>query len=146
VGLEGQRASTLIEAAVVVAIVSIVVGATLGATIVATHAAGTNTVHDVLQDAAQREMRVAQDVLKYQGSTIGAASVATALPMPTGSPLAARLAIATSTNGLTQITVTATATTTGEQAVVSTRLRGQAPLPGTQIQAPGLAPAPTGAP
>ena len=145
--LKAQRASTLAEAAVTVAIVAIVSAAILGGMTMATHAAGANTVRDALQDAAERETRVAQDVLKYQGATLAPVTIATSIPMPTGSPLPAQLAFAKSVaGGVTTITITATAAQTGEQTAVTTQLRGQAPVPGTQVQAPGLAPAPTGAP
>lgn len=145
--LANQRGSSLVEATVTVAVVAILAGATLGAIIAVTRATGGNAVHDALQTAAQREASVAADVLKYQDASIAPASVATTLPMPTGSPLAAQLAISTSVKGGTlDVTVQATASKSGEQAIVETRLRAQAPIPGAQVQVSGLAPAPTGAP
>jgi hypothetical protein len=139
----------LLEATVATAIVATVSAATLGAVANAAHAAGGDPVHDALASAATREARVALDVLKYGGATIAPATVATAIPLATGTPLPAdvSIGIAAFTNGSATITVTATASgSSNESASVTESLDSRAPLPGAQSIAPGLAPAPTGAP
>jgi hypothetical protein len=139
----------LLEATVATAIVATVTGATLGAVANAAHAAGGDPVRDALQAAATREARTALDVLKYDGATVTPQSVATSIPMPAGTPLPAELSIGVAlyANGSTSVTVTALAAgPSGERAAVTESLDARAPLPGSQTKAPGLAPAPTGAP
>jgi hypothetical protein len=94
-------------------------------------------------------MAVAVDVLKYQGATVEPASIATTVPMPTGSPLAARLSIAASPapNGSLRIAIAAWAVDGAKDRVeLFATLASRAPAPGATLAAPGLAPAPTGAP
>ncbi|MEO6836387.1 MAG: hypothetical protein ABI231_10845 [Candidatus Tumulicola sp.] len=144
-----QRGSSLIETAIAIAIASLVAGAALGAAIAATHAAGSDPTRDALQSAAQREMLVALDVLKYQGASIVPVTVATTLPMPAGSPLPAELSIATSAlpHGAIRVAITAVnLARAGGRATLTATLSDRAPLPGTVLRAPGLVPAPTGAP
>jgi hypothetical protein len=139
----------LLEATVAAAIVATVAGATLGAAANAAHAAAGDPVRDALQAVATREMRVALDVLKYRGATIAPRVAATGVPLATGTPLPAHLSIAVSPapNGATIVTVTATADADAqESASLTESLDARAPLPGSQAVAPGLAPAPTGAP
>jgi hypothetical protein len=139
----------LLEATVATAIVATVTGATLGAAASATKAAGGNPVRDALQSAATREMRVALDVLKYQGASIVPNAVPTGIPLATGTPLPAQISIVASPDpsGAIGVTVTATAQDgSGLTASVTESLDSRAPLPGSQARAPGLAPAPTGAP
>jgi hypothetical protein len=139
----------LLEATVATAIAATVTGATLGAVANAAHAAGGDPVHDALQTAATREARVALDVLKYAGANIVPRAIATAIPLPAGTPVPAEIsiAIAAEPNGATSVTVTATSLASGgEKASVSESLDSRSPLPGATAKAPGLAPAPTGAP
>jgi hypothetical protein len=139
----------LLEATVAAAIVATVTGATLGAAASATKAAGGNPVRDALQAAATREMRVALDVLKYQGASIVPRAVPTGVPLATGTPLPAQLSIAASpdSNGALDVTVTAAAEDgSGQVARVTETLDARAPLPGSQTRTPALVPAPTGAP
>lgn len=145
---QSERGSTLVETAVAVAIVSVVAGAALDATIVATHAAGTRPVRDALENEVRREMPVAIDVLKYQGGTIAPATVETTLPMPGGTPLSTRVSIAVSPGpaGSFRLTLTAEAGDPAQRARLTATLGNQAPVPGTIVTAPALAPAPTGAP
>jgi len=134
---------------VATAIVAIVAGATLGAAANAAHAAAGNPIRDALTAAATHEVRVALDVLKYGDATITARTIATAIPMPAGTPLPANLSIAVAPagNGATAVTVTAAdASGSGQRASVTESLDQRAPLPGTQAPLPGLVPAPTGAP
>jgi prepilin-type N-terminal cleavage/methylation domain-containing protein len=149
VEIRGQRGTSLIETTVALAIVAIVAGATLSAASVGARAAGSDTARSALQAAAQREMCVALDVLKYQGSIISPASVATALPMPAGSPLPATLSVQTAalSGGAISVAVTAATDSFPQQtATLRATVAQQAPLPGTRMRDPVLAPAPTGAP
>jgi type II secretory pathway pseudopilin PulG len=144
-----EKGSALLETTVAIAIVAMVAGATLAATTFAAGVAGRNAVRTVLQEAAEAELRVALDVLKYQGSTLVPATIATALPMPSGSPLPARLSIGVvdAASGGIAVTVTATAASdTSQQVTLGATLDHRAPLPGAQLHASGLVPAPTGAP
>jgi hypothetical protein len=129
--------------------VATVTGATLGAVADAAHAAGGDPVRDALQSATTREARVALDVLKYDGASIAPRAIATTIPLPAGTPVPAELSItiASEANGATSVTVTATSQANGgERASVTESLDSRSPLPGAQAKAPGLAPAPTGAP
>ena len=115
----------------------------------ATHAAARTAMRAVMQEAAEREMRVALDVLKYQGGSLAPVSVATALPLGSGSPLPVQVSVsaALGSDGTTAVTVGVVATGDSSQRVTLTgTLDRRAPLPGTVLHAPGLAPAPTGAP
>jgi hypothetical protein len=115
----------------------------------AAHAAANTAVRSVMQDAAEREMRVALDVLKYEGGSPAPATIATSLPLASASPLPVQLSISsTGTNGGgTSVTIDFVATNDSTQRVTVTgTLDRRAPLPGTTLRAPGLAPAPTGAP
>jgi hypothetical protein len=145
---EAQRGSSLIETAVAVAIVAIVASTALGATIAVTHAAGGDPVRDALQTAVEREMHVALDVVKYQAGSIAPTVIATTIPMPAGSPLPVQLSIDTSPlpQGAVRVTIAAVAAQSGERADLTAALSDRAPQPGALLRAPGLAPAPTGAP
>ena len=148
-GKQSERGTSLIETIVAVAIVAIVAGAFLSAETIAARFAGARAIADVLQDASQRELRIALDVLKYRGSNIVPASVATSLPMPTGSPLPVQLSVSSAllTGGAISVTITAAAADgSGRTASTNATLVQRAPLPGTRLRAPLLAPAPTGAP
>ncbi|MGB8519492.1 MAG: hypothetical protein WCD38_04955 [Candidatus Tumulicola sp.] len=146
--MEPQRGSALVETAIAVAIAGLVAGAVLDATVLATRSAGMRPIRDALENEVRRELPVALDVLKYQGGTIVPAAIATTLPMPAGSPLAARVSITVSPDpsGAISVTVTARAGNPAQHATLSSTVGAQAPLPGTVITAPGLVPAPTGAP
>lgn len=146
--MEPQRGSALVETAFAVAIAGLVAGAVLDATVLATRSAGMRPIRDALENEVRRELPVALDVLKYQGGTIVPAAIATTLPMPAGSPLAARVSIAVSPDpsGAISVTVTADAGNPAQRATLSATLGAQAPLPGSVVTAPGLVPAPTGAP
>ena len=106
-------------------------------------------MRDALQSAAAREARVALDVLKYDGAAIAPRTIATALPLPVGTPLPAELSITVVPRafGGTDVTVTATSSAdAAERARITESLDARSPLPGATAKAPGLAPAPTGAP
>jgi type II secretory pathway pseudopilin PulG len=146
VDLTGQRAGTLVEAIVAAGIVATIAGATLGACAMASRAAGAGAAKAALQDALEGELTVARDVLKYQGATLAPATIATTLPLPAGTPLPAQLAVSTSAlpGGGTLITIAGS--TSGVRLTLNAALDAQAVPPGARLHAPGLAPAPTGAP
>lgn len=140
--------TTLLETTVAVGIVAVITGAALSAGSMAAGAAGRSAVRGALQDAAATELRVAFDALKYQGATLTPRAIATTVPLAGGSPLPVVLSLQTqSAGGATTVTITAASTLDSTQRVaLSATLEQRAPLPGTQIVAPGLVPAPTGAP
>ncbi|HEY1653664.1 MAG TPA: hypothetical protein VGF86_00965 [Candidatus Tumulicola sp.] len=144
----GERGSSLVEAAVAIAIVALLAGGAISAALGVLHAAAGLPIRDALQTAVRREMPIAFDVLKYRDAKIVPTSVATTLPMPAGSPLPAQLSVRVSRAGATsvRIAIDAVATETGERATLTAVLGERAPLPGSKVRAPGLAPAPTGAP
>lgn len=138
---------TLIEALVAVALVAVLGVAALGAAGTAVHAATGDPVRDALAQRAGVELGIALDVLKYQGATLTPRSIATSLPLPSGTSVPAHLSIAIASDATgTTVTVTAGATQSGERAIVSGKLAARAPLPGTLEIAPQLVAAPTGAP
>ncbi len=146
--MDSQRGTTLAETAVTVGIVAIVAGAVLHGALVAARGAG-DARTAALRQAAARELSIALDLLKYDDATLAPASVATSVPMAAGSPLPAQLSIsaAAQTDGALLVTVEAAASDgSGKRASLAAILARRSVLPGTQVRAPGLAPAPTGAP
>lgn len=140
---------TLLETVVALGILATVAGVTLQAGAMATHAAANAALRAVLQDAAERELRVALDVVKYQGGSLAPATIATALPLQAAPPLPVRLSLAATaqSNGAIVVTVSAAPIDDPSQRVsANATLDRRAPLPGAVVRAPGLAPAPTGAP
>ena len=139
----------MIELAVCVAVASIAIGAAAAGTISAMRHFGANPQRTALEDAAHREMRVAVDLLKYQGGAIAPAVVATTVPLPGGSPLPAHLGVSTNALSGGGIGVTITASSDADANVaasVSVTLPAPVPVPSAEIVAPSPAPAPTGAP
>lgn len=140
---------TLFETTIAIGILATVAGTTLGVSAMAAHAAANAAMRSVMQDAAEREMRVALDVLKYQGGALAPVAIATTLPLAGASPLPVRLSLSASTapSGATSVTIAVAARDDSTQRVtLGATLDRRAPLPGAVLHAPGLAPAPTGAP
>lgn len=146
----GERGQTLIETIVGTAIVTLVAGAALSATIAAVSHFGPDPAHAALDAAVRREMSVARNLAKYEGATIAPASVSTTVPLPDGSPLPATVVLRATAlpDAALDVTISATAMWRGvsESATLSNALAPPAPIPGALLRAPGLAPAPTGAP
>jgi hypothetical protein len=141
----GERGDSLIEVVVSVAIAAIAVGAFAAGTIAAFHRFGADPVQSALEATVTREMRIAVDLLKYQGASVPPASVATTIPMPSGSPLSVQLTLGTSSDADGSVTVTITATSTNDTAKTASAtqtIAAPAPLPGARIPAaaPGAAP------
>lgn len=145
---DSERGYTIVEAAVAVALATVVGGACLNAAVSAMHAAANRSIREALESEVRREMPVAVDVLKYQGGSIVPTAVQTTLPMPAGTPLPARVTIGVSPDpaGAIRIAITAESVESRQRAEFVTTLGSQAPRPGAVVTAPGLAPAPTGAP
>ncbi len=105
---------------------------------------------DVLAAAAHEEVRIAADAMKYEGSSLQPAEIATALPMPAGSPIPAQisLSIASLPDGAFTIRVRASGrgasgTLAREATLVVER---RMPVPGSSITAAAPVAAPFGAP
>lgn len=145
-----QRGQALIETILATAIAAVFVGAVLAGVVAANAHFGPDPAREALDDALAREMGVARNLVKYQGTTLAPATVATSVPLPDGSPLPATLQLESTAlaGGGMQITIAASATWNGatENRSLTTTLLAPAPLPGSSIALPGLAPAPTGAP
>ncbi|MBV8490388.1 MAG: hypothetical protein JO199_07665 [Candidatus Eremiobacteraeota bacterium] len=130
-------------------IVAIVAGAALDGALTAIRGAAGDPASTALQQAVARELRIALDVLKYDDATIAPASIATTVPMSVGTPFPAQLSIAVAgrAGGALRVTVDAAALDGSKRrASLSATLDNRSVLPGSQVVAPQLAPAPTGAP
>ena len=144
-----ELGSSLVETAVSLALVAVLAGTALSAALGARHAAAGDPIRDALQSAVRREMPIALDILKYRGTAIAPASIATTLPMPGGSPLPVQLSIDAARIGDGSLRVTITAASSDgvpRRTSLTTPIGDRAPPPGTTERAPGLVPAPTGAP
>ncbi len=139
-----ERGAGLVEAVVAAAVASIAIAAILSALVTATHRFGAKPIDEALRACVQRELRVAVDVLKYEGGAIAPATVATSAPLPGGSPLPIHLSISTSAvaaGGYT-VTVTASADGTNESATMTTGVPQPIPLPSARIVSPSNGAAP----
>jgi len=142
---EGERGESLIETVVSVAIIALFVGAIAAGTIAAAHRFGPDPVASALEETLASEMRIAVDLLKYQGASVPPASIATTIPLPSGSPLPAQLSLATTTANDGSVTIVLTATSTNdpaESATLTQTIAAPAPLPGARIPAASSGAAP----
>jgi hypothetical protein len=140
-----ERGETLIEVVVTTGVVAVTLVALISATLAATHRFGPDPIQTALQMTLQNEMRVAADVLKYQGGSVSAQSVATAIPMPSGSPLPAHISIGVSPlpgGGIALTLHAASDADSNEATTLNATLPAPVPLPGSTITAPSTAPAP----
>ena len=83
-------------------------------------------------------MRIAVDVMKYQGASLPAASVSTAIPLPSGSPLPVSYALSRQTNADGSVTIVLSATDSNDgtkSATLSQTIAAPAPLPGARLPA-----------
>ncbi len=140
--MRSERGESLIEVVIAVAIVAIGSAALLAGTMAAAHRFGPDPQRAALQNVVQREMRIAVDVLKYQGAAIAPATVATTVPMPGTSPAPAHLSIATTPVGAgIAITISASLDNgAGKSATLTTTVPQPAPLPSSTILVNGSAP------
>lgn len=135
-----EKGEGLLEVIVAVAMVSAVVAAVLGGVIAAVRHFGPDPIREALSQRAQSELRVAIDVMKYQGSTLAPNTIATTVPLAGGSPLPAHETLATSTNadGSIAISVSASADERNDETVTaSATLARPVPLPSSAV--PGTA-------
>lgn len=136
---------SLVEVIVAVAILAIAAGALGAATVAATHHFGADPIQSALEASVSREMRIAVDVMKYQGASLPNASVATAIPLPSGSPLPVTYAVSTATNpdGSVKIVLSATdSNDSTKSATLSQTIAVPAPLPGARLPAASSGSAP----
>lgn len=134
----GERGESLVEVVVAVAIVAIAAGGLGAATVAATHHFGPDSIQSALEASVTREMRIAVDVMKYQGASLPATSVSTAIPLPSGSPLPVSYALSSQTNADGSVTIVLSATDTNDstkRATLSQTIAAPAPLPGTRLPA-----------
>lgn len=144
-----EHGESLVEVCVAVAIVAVTFAAMFGAILAAAHRFGPDSQAIALQHAVENEMRAAVDIAKYQGATLTPNVVATTVPLPSGTPLPAHLALAESAlpSGGVFITLTASSDAdANERASISATVAVPAPLPSSLVTVPGSAAAPVGAP
>ncbi|MGD0967552.1 MAG: hypothetical protein ABR949_04625 [Candidatus Aquilonibacter sp.] len=133
-----ERGDSLIEVVAAVAIIAIAIGALGAALIAAEHRFGTDPIESALESTVTREMRVAVDVMKYQGATLASTSLATTIPLPSGSPLPALLSVTTTTAADGSITIVLSATDDNDaskSATLSQTIAAPAPPPGARLPA-----------
>lgn len=136
--MSDERGQSLIEVVVAVAIVAIVLGCVLTASVSAAHRLAPDPGKAALDRAAARELRVAVDLLKYQGASIPPATLATTLPMPTGSPMPVTLSVSTQTAASGSITVTIEASAAAGTSTSSATIAARAPLPNSSVAGPSV--------
>lgn len=144
-----QRGQSLIETVVAVAIATTALAAVGAGVIAAERHFGPDARQTALEAAANRELRVAIDIVKYQGGSIAPTTVATSVPLGPSSMLPAQMSVSTNVmpGGGVAVTITAASQSDATKtATVTATVSAPAPLPSAQIDAPGAAPAPTGAP
>ena len=142
-----ERGSSLIEVVVAVAIIVIATTAILSATMGAAHRFGPDPIREALQHHVQREMRIAIDLLKYQGASLASATAATSIPLPGASPLPAHVSLTVSAlpQGGTAIALTAQSDADSSKTVtMQTIIAHPAPLPSSTVQSNLTVAAPVG--
>ena len=142
----GERGQALIESIVAAAVAAVIVAAVLGGAIAANAHFGADPAQSALSAAAAREMTVARNLVKYQGATLQPVTLQTTVPL--ADPATLQLRSAPLPNGGVQVTIFASALWRNSARTLSVTgsVLAPAPLPGTSLALPGLAPAPTGAP
>jgi hypothetical protein len=133
-----ERGEGLVETILAVAITSVVLLVVLGAVISAAHRLGPDPVRDALARHAQSELRLAINALKYQGASLTPSTVATSVPLASGSSISAHETLGTTTNADGSIAISVSATAdgqTGESASAAATVTQPAPAPSTSIPA-----------
>lgn len=132
-----ERGESLIEVVVAVAIVAIATAALGGALVSALHHFGGDPIQAALETSVAREMRIAVDVMKYQGASLPAATLATAIPLPSGSPLPVTYSISSRGSGPVTIVISATDNDDStKKATLTQTIAAPAPVPGTRVSIP----------
>ncbi len=135
---DAERGESLIGVVVAVAVVATATTALLACTLAAVRHFGPDPIAAALERSARRELRIAVDLLKYQGASVPAASIATTIPLPSASPFAADLDLArvTRADGSLVVTVEARSVSDpGERVTLSASLAAPAPLPSALVPA-----------
>jgi Tfp pilus assembly protein PilV len=133
-----ERGDSLVEVVLAVAIIAMAAGALGAATIAAVHHFGPDPFQSALEATVTREMRIAVDVMKYQGASLPATTVATTIPLPSGSPLPAHLSLSTTTAANGSVTIVLSASDDNDatkSAMLSQTIAAPAPLPGARLPA-----------
>jgi Tfp pilus assembly protein PilE len=142
-----SRGITLVEVAIAVGIVAIAVGGLFGAVLPAVRNLTLDADDAALQAYVDGEMRTARDVLKYDGSTLTPAAIATSVPIPHASPLPVNVQLSVAAiNGATVVTIAAYDTGNLHHAQAQATILARAPQPGRTFAPAALVPEPTGAP
>ncbi len=129
-------------------ILACVVGALLSLGTVAIRHFAPDPYQEAMDRATGQEARIAADLLKYGGTTLAPASLATTVPLPSASPLPVHMVldVRSQSDGSTLITVSATSSSPARSASAHLLLTHRAPPPGSSVLAPAMVAAPTGAP
>jgi hypothetical protein len=133
-----ERGDSLLEIVVAVAIIAIAVGALGAGLIAAEHRFGPDPIESALEATVTREMRVAVDVMKYQGASVPSTTVATTIPLPSGSPLPAHLSLTSTTTAGGSVTIVLSATDDNDAtkiATLSQTIAAPAPPPDSLVPA-----------
>ncbi|HVS45793.1 MAG TPA: hypothetical protein VMS32_03930 [Verrucomicrobiae bacterium] len=145
--LNDQRGTSLAEAIVAAAIATLAIGGALAVAAPALHRLASDARSAALAQTARRELAVATDIAKYDGSTLVPNAIATTIPLPGATPFPATLKLSvTAIGAILDISVMAASTDGAESSTAAATVAARAPQPGSTV-APGIAvPAPTGAP
>ncbi len=133
-----ERGESLVEVVVAVALVAIATGALGAAAIAAVHRFGPDPIQSALEASVIREMRVAVDVMKYQGASIPTASIATTVPLPSGAPIPVSYALSSQRNVDSSVTIVLSVTDSADgtkSATLSQTIAAPAPLPSARVPA-----------
>jgi Tfp pilus assembly protein PilV len=140
-----ERGDSLVEVVIAVAIVAIAVGALGGTLIAAERRFGPDPIESALEATVTREMRIAVDVMKYQGASLPSTSLATTVPLPSGSPLPVVLSVTSATAADGSVTIVLSADDSDDaskSATLSQTIAAPAPLPGARVPAVSAGSAP----
>jgi hypothetical protein len=140
-----ERGDSLVEVVIAVAIVAIAVGALGGTLIAAERRFGPDPIESALEATTTREMRIAVDVMKYQGASLPSTSLATTIPLPSGSPLPVVLSVTSATAADGSVTIVLSADDSDDaskSATLSQTIAAPAPLPGARVPAVSAGSAP----
>jgi hypothetical protein len=147
VDVNHQRGSSLAESIVAAAIVTLAIGAALGAAAPALHHLSPDARSTALAQVAARELAIATDIAKYDGSTLTPNAIATTVPLSGATPFPATINMSVSPVGSgLSITITAAAADGSQSSTVAATVAARAPQPGSTFAPSVGVPAPTGAP
>jgi len=154
---QSEKGFSLPEVIVSVGMAAFVLAATLAAVLPAVHHLAPDPTTTALRQLVDREMHVAGDLLKYSGSSLVPATIATSVPIPNASPIPVTLQLQITNLGIWQVqnatvgqaiavTISAHDASGKHAAQAQMNVSTRAPQPGMTIAPAALVPAPTGAP